>query len=422
MNSNKESHETEIDSYDLLRKFSYSSSLLEHWLEVFGIDYLLKLINYLRMPMKSLWIQVNTNKIDFDSLLEIFYEHDYIAKKHELFEDFIEMDIQQKDFDTQLENLPILRVDHESSTGIALGKDVQTADVTRYDNFETGDKVCVLDGASNVIAKGIAEVNSSEISNLTQRSVVKVKDSLAYAPPLTEMRIYRRGYFNILTPIQAIAVNTMSLGLKDNILVMSNDKGDVASYIAEKTQDKVPITVIAQNEMQTNAIRKNLERSNSKAIRVHRSSFLKFLNEHHEIKYTAVYLEPQNSRTAVIPVFSSNLSFGKLKQFAEKQEKIVTNLYKCLHKETSITYVTHSVDYLENEGVFKSTLEKAYYTNQKHKKIIKKLKDLNKISSRNVSSEYENIKEQLQESSIYLDPITTRNSGGFVCNFTLKEK
>ncbi|MCE7741730.1 MAG: hypothetical protein GOP50_04670 [Candidatus Heimdallarchaeota archaeon] len=423
MNSENESSEDVSIFHELMRKFSYAGSLYEHWIDVFGIEYMFKLIDHLRMPMKSLWIQVNTNKIDFDSLLEIFDDQGFVARKHELFDDFIKVDIEKREFDDKLEeDIPIIKVDHESSTGIALGKDVQTANVTSYDEFNTGDKLCILDGASNLIAKGVADVNSSEILTLPQRNVVSVKDSIAYAPPLTEMRVYRRGYFNILTPIQAIGVKSLPLGMKDNILVMSTDKGNVASYIAELTKNKVPITVVAQNEMQVKAIRKNLERAKSKAIRVHHTSFGAFLNERHELKYTAAYVEPQNSRTAIIPVFSSNLGYGLLKNLAEKQKRIITNLYKCLHKQASIAYVTHSIDYFENEEVFKSISEKAYYKVVKHNEEINKLKEQNKISSREIPKQYAKIGAKLKKSTIYLDPITTNNSGGFVANFNLKEK
>ncbi len=422
MNSNNESDDSTTMFQELMKKFSYSGSLLEHWLEEFGLDYMLKLIESLRTPMKTLWVQVNTNKIDFDSLLEIFYEHGFSAKKHELLDDFIEVDVIKRDLDTKRSDLPIVKVDHEASTGIALGKDVQTANVTKYDDFNVGDELCILDGASNLIAKGIADVNSSELSNLTQREVISVKESIAYAPPLTEMRIYRRGYFNILTPIQAIGVKSLPLGRRDSILVMSTDKGDVASYIAELTDNKIPITVLAQNDMQVKAIRKNLERAKSKAIRVHHASFNSFLRERHEIKYTAVFMEPQNSRTAIIPVFSSNLSYGVLRNYAEKQQKIVADLFRCLHKRASVAYITHSIDYLENEAVVKSITQKAYYKTINHAEEISKLKARDSLSAREVPEQFKEIKAQLQKATIYLDPITTSNSGGFLANFAFKEK
>ncbi|MHA1199404.1 MAG: hypothetical protein ACTSQF_08770 [Candidatus Heimdallarchaeaceae archaeon] len=423
MNSEDESREDASLFHELMRKFSYAGSLLEHWIDVFGIEYMFKLIDNLRKPMKSLWVQVSTNKIDFDSLLEIFEEQGFIAKKHELFDDFIEVEIEKREFNDILEeDIPILKVDHEASTGIALGKDVQTANVTSYDVFSAGDRLCILDGASNLIAKGVADVNSSEIWNLPQQNVVSVKESIAYTPLLTEMRVYRRGFFNILTPIQAIGVKSLPLGMKDNVVVMSTDKGDVASYIAELTKNKVPITVIAQNEMQVKAIRKNLARAKSKAIRVHHTSFGAFLNERHEIKYTAAYVEPQNSRTAVIPIFSSNLGYGLLKELAEKQKRITTNLYKCLHKQASIVYVTHSIDYFENEEVFKNISEKAYYKFVKPTEDIRRLREQNKLTAREIPVQYAKIGARLKKSSIYLDPITTNNSGGFVTNFALKEK
>ena len=422
MNSNNESDDSTTMFQELMKKFSYSGSLLEHWLEEFGLDYMLKLIENLRTPMKTLWVQVNTNKIDFDSLLEIFYERGFSAKKHDFLDDFIEVDVIKRDFETKLSDLPIVKVDHEASTGIALGKDVQTANVTKYDEFNAGDELCILDGANNLIAKGIADVNSTEIPNLTQREIINVTESIAYAPPLAEMRIYRRGYFNILTPIQALGVKSLSLSARDSILIMSTDKGDVASYIAELTNHKVPITVLAQNDMQVKAIRKNLERAKSKAIRIHRTSFHGFLNEHHEIKYTVAYIEPQNSRTAVIPIFSSNLGYNLLKKFGDDQKKLINDLYKCLHKRAVIAYVTHSIDYLENEEVVKNISEKAYYKFINHADTLKGLKEKNKLRARDIPEQYKEIAAKIKKSTIFLDPIEINNSGGFLANFALKEK
>ncbi|TFG09908.1 hypothetical protein EU534_01620 [Candidatus Heimdallarchaeota archaeon] len=422
MNPNDEESDSSNIFHELMRKFSYQGSLLEHWMEVFGIDYTMKLIDSLRQPMKSIWVQVNTNKIDFDSLLDIFSEQQFKAKKHEYFDDFIEVEVEKREFNDTLEELPQLRVDHESSTGIALGKDVQTANVTRYDDFNTGDSLCIVDGASNVIAKGVAVVNSSEIPSLTQRNIASVKQSRAYAPPLTEMRIYRRGYFNILTPIQALGVKSLKFDNKDNIIVMSTDKGDVAGYIAEITNHKVPITVLAQNEMQVKAIRKNLDRVKSKAIRIHHTSFKRFLKERHEIKYTKAYVEPQNSRTAVIPIFSSNLGYGLLKRMAEDQKKLVNDLYKCLHKRASVAYVTHSIDYFENEEILQSISERAYYKSIKPSEELRKLKEQKKIGTRPIQTQYKQIEKQILKSTIFLDPIETKNSGGFLTNFIFAEK
>jgi len=421
MNPTNESSDSSDIFHELIRKFSYQGSLLEHWMDVFGIEYTMKLIDHLRKPMNSIWVQVNINKIDYDSLFEIF-EEQFSVKKHDFFEDFIEVKVENTNFDDNLEDIPMVRVDHESSTDIALGKDVQTANITRYDEFEVGDSLCITDGASNVIAKGIAEVNSFEIPSLPQRNVVSVKDSIAYVPPLTEMRMYRRGYFNILSPIQTLGVKSLKFGTKDSILVMSTDKGDVASYIAELTNHKVPITVLAQNEMQVKAIRKNLARAKSKAIRVHHTSFLRFLKERHEIRYTKAYVEPQNSRTAVIPIFSSNLGYGLLKNLSENQKKLVSDLYKCLHKRASVAYVTHSLDYFENEEIVKTISEKAYYKTIKPSEELMKLKEQNKLGIRPIHDNYKEIRQQIKKSTIFLDPIETNNSGGFLTNFAFAEK
>ncbi|MHA2308463.1 MAG: PUA domain-containing protein, partial [Candidatus Heimdallarchaeaceae archaeon] len=398
-------------------------SLLNHWITSFGLDKTLKIIENLRKPYDTIWVQVNTNRIDIDSLRMIFEDMEYNVKKHHLFEDFLEVEVEKRDFSVEDSEIPSVIVDIESSSNISLGKDVQTASIVKNDKFVSGDKVKVLDHTGSIIALGVAEVNSKEISSLSQMTVVKVSDSLGYAPPLTELSVYRRGSFNILTPVQAVGVKSLYLDRLDNILVASNDRGEVASYIAELTKHKTPITVIAQNELQVKAITRQIERIKTKAIRLLHVPFLTFLRERHEMKYSSVYLGLQNSRTAVKPVFSSNLSAGKLREMVKAQTDIITYLFRGLHENASITFTTHSMDYLENEGIFKKILEKAYYESQSFPEEIRVLQSKKILKAREVPMlDTKGIKLDLKNSSIFLDPIETNNIGGFLAKFKFEQK
>jgi len=412
-----------IDTVNLVKKFLYTSSLLEHWIEVFGLEHTLKLLESLKQPYDSLWVQVNSSRIDFDSLREIFEEMEFETDKHPYLEDFLIVNTERKDFVVGEEEVPAVIVDIESTTQIALGKDVNTASIIGNDNFNPGDKVKVIDRAGSVIALGISQVASTEIPKLPQMTVVKTTDSRGFIPPLTELRVYRRGYFNILTPVQALGVKSLYLESRDNILVVSNDKGDVASYIAEKTDHKCPITVITSNELQLKAITRQLKRINTKAIRIVHSSLVSFLSELQEMKYSSIYFETQNSRTAVKPVFSSNLTLRRMQQMSKKQIKEVNLLYRCLHSNASISYVTHSIDYLENEVVYNNILDKAYYESQSFPEEVRFLQNKKILTARKeIPEQFEDISLEFKNTSLFLDPIETNNIGGFIGKFKFKKK
>ncbi len=408
---------------DIVKRFQYTTSMLYHWIESFGLEETLNLLENIRKPFDSLWVQVNSSRIDFDSLIDIFEEMEFEVKKHPWFEDFIVVNVKKQKIEGDVLELPVVKVDRESASNISLGKDVKTASITSHNSFLQGDKTRIMDFTGNIIALGNALVNSKEISSLTQRAVVRVTDSLGYVPPITELKEYRKGYFSILTPPQTIGVKSLNLGSRDNILVISGDRGEVAGYIAELTKHKNPITVVARNQMQLKAITKQIERIKTKAIRVIHSSFLAFLNEKNDIRYTSVYLEPQNSRTAVIPTFASNLSLRRLQKMSNRQIKTITQLYRSLHTESSISYVTHSLDYLENETVFQSILEKAYYTSQDFPDDLRKLQERKILTSRfSHMSKLLDLADEQELSSIYLDPMKIRNIGGFIAKFKFKQK
>ncbi len=408
---------------DIVKKFQYASGLLYHWIESFGLDETLKLLDQLRQPFDSLWVQVNTNRIDFDSLIDIFEEMEFEVNKHPWLEDFIEVKASRKEIEDDILLLSVVKVDRESATTIALGKDVHTASITSHNSFLTGDKVRIMDFAGNIIALGNAMVNSKEILTLKQQVVVKVTDSLGYVPPLTELKEYRKGYFSILSPTQAIGVKSMYLDSKDNILVISSDRGEVAGYIAELTNNKCPITVVAQNKLQLKAIRRQVNRLQNKAIRILHSPLHNLLKEKHEVKYTSVYIEPQNSRTAVIPTFASNLSLKRMEKMSSDQIDVITNLYRLLHKDASISYVTHSIDYLENELVFQKILEKAFYEAQSFPMEIRNLQKKKILSSREIGLT-ELIKQGKEQelSTIFINPTAIKNVGGFVSKFKFSAK
>ena len=423
MSSPEEPNDTSVLSKELVKKYDYADSLLNHWITSFGLDKTLKILEDLRNPFDTIWVQVNTSRIDYDSLFTIFEEMEYSVQKHHLFEDFLEVKVEKRDFFIEDTDIPSVIVDIESSSNISLGKDVQTASVIKKDRFDSGDRVKVIDHTGSIIALGKAQVNSKEIQSLPQMTVVKVTDSPGSIPPLTEMNVYRRGYFNVLTPVQAIGVKSLYLDKLDNVLVISNDRGEVAGYISEITKHKTPITVLAQNELQIKAITRQIKRLKTKAMRLLHIPFLSYLKEMHEMKYSSVFLGLPNSRTAVKPAFSSNLSAGRLREMVKAQTDIITYLYRCLHENASVTYTTHSLDYLENEGVFKKILEKAYYESQSFPEEIRVLQSKNVFESREVPIiDTKAINLDLKNSTIFLDPLETKNIGGFLAKFKFKKK
>lgn len=417
---------TPIDSTDndlmpdeLIDRFMYHPSLLHRWLEQLGINYTIELLFTLRKPNDSIWVQINKSKIDFDSLLDIFEEMEFNVIKHPLFDDFIQVKIGLNEFDKTEKELPMIKVDRESTTSIALGKDVNSTNVTEVNQFFAGDTVRIIDFIGNIIAIGVAEIHSTEVKDKTVRVAAKNIKSLGIAPQLTELMVYRRGYFNILTPTQALSVKSTYLKPEDNILVMTTgDKGDVASYIAELTNNNCPITVIVNNKLQLKAARRQKERTKSKAIRIIRRPFLKFVEEQHEIKYSVVFLEPQNSRTAIMPTFSSNLGVSKLETITTSQKKIITDLYRCLYDSATITYFTHSVDISENEEAFNHTMSKAYYEDSKFTDEVRQLQKKKIVSYRELPEEtYSDYIFEHKNSTIYIDPVKTNNSGGYIAKF-----
>jgi len=416
---------TPIDSTDnnlmpdeLIDRFMYNPSLLHRWLEQLGIKYTIDLLSTLRKPNDSIWVQVNKSKVDFDSLLDLFEDMEISANKHPLFDDFIQVKIGLNEFDKTEKELPMVKVDRESTTSIALGKDVNSTNVTEVNQFFEGDTVRIIDFIGNIIAVGVAEIHSTEVKDKTVRVAVRNIKALGIAPQLTELMVYRRGYFNILTPIQALSVKSTYLKPKDNILVMTGDKGDVACYIAELTNNKCPITLIVNNKLQLKAARRQIERTKSKAIRIIRCPFLKFLNEYQEIKYSVVFLEPQNSRTAIMPTFSSNLGVSKLKTMATTQKEIITNLYRCLYDLANITYFTHSVDVSENEEAYNHAMSKAYYEDHKFTEEVRQLQRKKIVSYRELPEEiYSDYTFEHKKSTIYIDPVKTNNSGGYIAKF-----
>ncbi|MBY8999746.1 MAG: hypothetical protein KGD64_02420 [Candidatus Heimdallarchaeota archaeon] len=418
MTGTNNSTDAELNPNELIDRFLYDPSLLYRWLEDVGIKYTVDLLSALCKPNDSIWVQVNKSKIDFDSLLDIFEDMDIIAEKHPFYDDFIQVKIGVNEFDAEEKLLPMMKVDKESTTSIALGKDVNSTNVTEVNDFSAGDTVRIIDFVGNIIAVGKAEIHSYEVRDKTVRVAAKNIKSLGITPQLTELMVYRRGYFSILTPVQALSVKSAYFKPEDNILVMTRDKGEVASYIAELTDNKYPITFIVSDKLQLKAARRQIERTKSKAVRIIKRTIAQFINEIPEVKYSSVFLEPQNSRTAVMPTFSSNLGVSKLLKMVTKQKEIITDLYRYLYDSATITYFTHSVDVSENEEVFNHIMSRAYYQDHQFSSEIKKLQK-NKIFSHrelkeDISGDYS---YEHKSSTIFLDPVKTNNTGGYIASF-----
>ena len=418
MTTPNENGNRELMPDELLDRFQYDPSLLNHWIENNGIDFTLDLLSSLRTPNDSIWVQVNKSRIDFDSLIDIFEDMDFEVSKHPHFDDILLVRIGKNTFTDEEKSLPGIKVEKESTSSVALGKDVNSNSITDFISFSSGDKVKIMDFVGNIIAIGRAEINSSELKDKAVRVAAKNIKAMGNAPQLTEMMVYRRGYFNILTPVQVLAVKSMNLKSAKSILVISGDKGDVASYIEELTEQKIPITLIVNNKLHLKAVSNQLKRTRSKSIRIVRRPTLEFLNGIHEMKYDAVYVEAPNSRTAFMPTFSSNLGFSRLKSMAKTQKEIISQLYHCLYSDAEICYVTHSVDFLENELIFDHIMNKAYYEDSNFAHKIRQLKKKDIFSNREqLEHLYGDYSFEHRNSTIYVDPVKTNNTGGYIARF-----
>ncbi len=403
--------------------YDYKPSLLYHWIETFGKEYTENLLRNLRKPLETLWVQVNTTRVDIDTVRDKLDEMDFKVKKHRYFEDFLEVEVEQRELKDDGIRYPRIIVDREAIPSAALGKDILTADIINYDKFETGDTLRIVYKGEKLLALGKAEISSELIPTAPQRVIAKNTSSLAYAPPLAELEFYRRGFFNILTPVQAIGIKSMYHSIKDNILVMSTDNGEAASYLSELTHHKVPITVIAQNKEHSRVLQRTFARTKSKSVRLLVDTFPQFVRINQEIKFTSVYLELQNSRSSVIPSFRSNLSISLLEKMVKKQIRITSNLFRCLYNQASITYVTHSIDNFENEKIFENLVSKSYYKSQSFPQEIREYQNKGDFSARYIKPvEEDKIALERKTSTIFLDPLKIKNTGGFIAKFKFTPK
>lgn len=403
--------------------YDYTPSLLYHWIESFGKADTEYLLRNLRKPLETLWVQVNTSRVDIDSVRDKLDELDFKVKKHRYFEDFLEVEVELRELKDDGIRYPRIIVDREAIPNAALGKDIRTADIVNFDKFEAGDTLRIVYKGERLLALGKAEVSSELIPTAPQRVIAKNTSSLAYSPPLTELEFYRRGYFNILTPVQAIGIKSMYHSTKDNILVMSTDNGEAASYLSELTHHKVPITVIAQNKEHSRALQKTFARTKSKSVRILVDTFPQFVRVNQEIKFTSAYLELQNSRSSVIPSFRSNLSFYLLEKMVKKQIRIISNLFRCLYNQASVTYVTHSVDNFENEKIFENLVSKSYFKSQGFPQEIREYQKKGDFTTRYIKpAEEDLISLERKTSTIFLDPLKIKNTGGFIAKFKFTPK
>ncbi|MHA1685693.1 MAG: PUA domain-containing protein [Candidatus Heimdallarchaeaceae archaeon] len=410
---------TEITESKLLAtQYAYEESLIAHWLKYFNTKIIQSYLKRLRLPAKSLWIQINTARADVDSILESLEELDFNVQTNPYFEDILEVEIEKHDIYLDEKDYPAIIVDRESASGIVLGKDVNTSAVIAADEFKANDTIKIIDRTGYVLAKAKAQVNSNEIASLRQQVVAKVLQSRAKIPPLTELRYYRAGLFTVLSPTQIFAIQSMYMEEKDNILVVSPDRGEVATTIAQLTNYNTPITVIAQNQQHARALRKQVNRMKAKSIRIIVNGFYEFIKQHHDITYTSAYIELPNSRTAIMPTLNSNLTIKRLRRLVKRQKNILTYTFRCLHPNASITYVNHSLDPLENEINYRDIVTKTYYETQSFPNSIRKLKVSEFSTIRELKTDILNdIKFHLKVGTLFIDPLKVQNSGGFIAKF-----
>ncbi|WP_440059042.1 PUA domain-containing protein [Thermogladius sp. 4427co] len=306
------------------------------------------LVEMLTKPPKRLYLRVNTLRTSRDSVIESFREQNIIAKRDELLEEaiYIEIDGPFKVEDTG----KYVIVDDFAAESIIIGANLYRPGILKYDRFEKNDVITAITVRGQLIANLEARVSSEMLKNMDKGLVAVNIRSVYRAPPIAETKEYLNG---LIYPqsFPAMVVGRIINPGQEFILDMNASPGGKTSHIVQLSKGKALIVAVDRSPQKIEKLDENLKR-----LRLHMnvlsipfdSRYLDLVTKL-EGRIDKVLIDPPCSNLGVRPRLSFKKTMRDVLSLANYQRQFIKVASKLVKNGGLIFYSTCTLTRAENE-------------------------------------------------------------------------
>jgi len=256
--------------------------------------------------------------------------------------------------DVKSKSLPQVILRRQASIDASMGASIKSGDISVIPALTSGDDVLLMDKHYNIVAHGVANLSSEEIKRSPGRTAIRTIESRYDVPIFENDKIYTDGMISVSTLPRLLGVEVLDFDDSPaNIMVISQDNGEIAAHLLQKSSEGSKIYLFIKNENHKTKLENTFSRLN---IPLDKVEFIsrqldRYAKSRPRVKFTHVYLELPSTESGKRPNPYFDIEEKSIISNARTQFSSIRSIALIGQNNTQIAYVTHSIDPTENEEV-----------------------------------------------------------------------
>ena len=334
---------------ELVEGIEFDEDLYRYLVQYFSDSELDSMARAIKRPPSRYYIRVNTIKVDSASLIRILEARGFRAYPDEALEEAVWLPIEGP---FRVESSPKYVVaDKHASESVYLGANLYGPGVLYMPpGISRGDVVNVVSPRGDVVASGIAMVDSGSFKRGFRGVVVEVKESVYRLPKLRELPEYGFGlFYEQSQPAQWVG-RVVEPREGEVIVDMCAAPGGKATHVAQLSGNRAVIHAFDRSwpkvaQVEFNAarlgVRVNAHVADSRYLDVDYPGLVGSVDK--------VLIDPPCSDMGVRPKLYYRLTMGDVVNYAEYQRQFIKVAYRLLKPGGALVYSTCTIPPMEDE-------------------------------------------------------------------------
>jgi len=338
---------------DIISRFKYDDMLIAALRRVYGSE-LHNFLKSLARPPTRYYIRVNTLRTSVEDLVKRLRSRGLEVYRDEVIEEALYFPIKGPNKVPSATKYVI--ADKEASESVLLGADLYIPGVLGGD-FRRGSEVNVITPYGDVIAYGIALVDSDEVSKLRKGTAVKVVRSLYEVTKVRELPEFNDG---LIYPqsLPSIIVSKMLNPLPNDVVVdMCAAPGGKTGHIVELSDGRAVVYAFDHSKRKVDEMINELRRlGHLRYVKVFRADSRYLDLDFPWIKADKVLIDPPCSSLGVIPKVGDSKTYRDVSVLSNYQFQFIKAAVNVLRDGGILVYSTCTVTCEENEDIIERAI------------------------------------------------------------------
>lgn len=330
-----------------------SKEALDYFSSLLGLDEAAKLLASLKTPPLRYFLRVNTLLARPEDLIRWFENAGFkVGQYSARLPEAIYLEVEEQGLDEdEAKGLREVIVDRFTAESVLMGADVYIPGVKRMDNVKRGERVAVRFEGGDLVAIGVANVNSADLPYMRQGMAVKVLKSRFKVPSMRSIEPYQLGLIYPQSLPAMIAVRALEVRPGQRLVDLTAAPGGKVSHAYQLMKGEGLIIAADRSERKVKQLEENLARMRMLNVKVLRRDSRYLDLELPRESFDAVIVDPPCSALGVRPRLTVELDLSSVKSLAEYQKQFIRVASKLVRKGGRVLYSTCTLTIEEDEEV-----------------------------------------------------------------------